>query len=290
MKKILLLAICLSVASCYAPLNNSGFSTNKAWLEIPAKKTNFDGTPYDICYQFNLNLIPASVPAELDLQETCLSKCCWHSEKEEVVLDFNKNFEENLQFYGQAEQYTPAKVTLKVTYSPLLNITAVHVSPRGAVKPDGTLKLKHQTVEDPARLAQLEEQARQDREAYIAQAEHAAQAAARAAANARRQAEKQQRAIELVQLSEASRIDNYFYLIDKDYRQKGYIFLVSRRLYAATPLPDGSYQVTCHAQVQSGKEATQLQNRSLSCGTWKADLTTEKVMPADSVSRQIKAQ
>ena len=286
MKNFILLAICLCLTACYAPLNNSGIATNKSWLEIPAKKTDFDGKQYDACYQFRLQFVPAEASAVLDLRQTCIDACCWRSEKEEIVLDFNKDFDKNLAFYGRAQKFTPDKITLKITHSNLLNISAVHVTPRGAIKANGLVKLKYKTVEDPARLAQIEEQARQEQTHLNAlQADLQNQQFRQTQAQLRRR-----RAIELVQQTCATQIDQYFYLIDKDYRNKNYVFFVSQRLYEATPLPNGSYQVTCHAQIRSGADPQQLDNRSLSCGVWKADLSTQTVTAQDSVARKIKAQ
>ena len=279
--------MCLCTAGCYAPLNNSGIATNKSWLEIPAKKTDFSGKQYDACYQFNLHFIPSHAEAQLDLRENCISACCWRSEKEEVVLDFNKNFEQNLKFYGRADKYTPGKITLKITHSNLLNTSAVHVSPGGAIKSNGTVKLKYQTVEDPVRLAQIQEENRRREEQLVAQLSQP-QVKQTAAVPSDPQAE--QRARELVQRTVGTDIDQYFYLIDKKYRQKNYIFLVSRRIYAAKLLPSGMYQVSCRAQMQSGPAANQLKSRTLSCGLWIADLAQNKVSPQDSVARKIRAQ
>ena len=279
--------MCLILTACYAPLNNSGIATNKSWLEIPAKKTDFDGKQYDACYQFNLHFIPESATAQLDLHENCINTCCWRSERDEIVLDFNKNFEKNLKFYGRAEKYSPEKITLKLTHSNLLNTSAVHVTPSGAIKADGTVKLKATTIEDPARLAQIEAQGRQlqvRRNAWLADQKTLEDIAAQA------DPQVQQRARELLQRTESARIDHYFYLIDKQYRQKGYVFLVSQRLYESHLLPEGNYQVTCHAQVQSGPSPQQLTNRSLSCGTWTVDLAEETVSPQDSIARKIRAQ
>ena len=288
MKKLLLLAMCLYIAGCYTPLNNSGIATNKSWLEIPAKKTDFDGKQYDACYQFNLHFIPAQAEAQLDLHDTCIDACCWRSEKQEIVLDFNKDFDKNLAFYGRAEKFTPAKITLKITHSNLLNTSAVHITPHGAIKANGTVKLKSKLVEDPVRLAQWEEEKRR---AQVQQnARLTDQQNMQAIAASKTDVQAQQRARELVQRTQGTLIDKYFYLLDRDYRQKGYIFLVSQRLYTAQLLPDTTYQVTCHAQVQSGTQPQQLQNRSLSCGTWKVDLTTNTVSPQDSMARKIKAQ
>lgn len=283
---MLLLAILLGTVGCYAPLNNSGVATNKAWLEIAAKKTDFQGKQYDSCYQFRLQFSPAQAAAQLDLRQTCIDSCCWRSDKEEVVLDFNKNYEENLKFYGRAEKYEPDKITLKVTHSDWLNTSAVHVYPRGAIKANGTVKLKHQTIEDPARLAQIESQARR------LQAQHNARLADQQITDDPVQQDPLtlQRAEALVQRLAGTKIDQYFYQLNKQYQQKEYIFLVSTRIYEARLMPDGSYRVSCHAKVQTGAHPQQLKNRSISCGVWNANLAKQTVSAQDTTARKIQAQ
>lgn len=290
MKKILSLAICLLLTGCYTPLNNSGVSTNKAWLEIPAKKTDFQGDQYDSCYQFRLHFIPTDAEAQLDLHDSCIDSCCWRSDKQEVVLDFNKNFEKNLRFYGRAAQYTPEKITLTVSHSNLLNNTTVKVSPRGAISANGTVKLKSKIIENPARLVQIEQQARR------LQAQHNALLAERnipqedETVSVPVDPQAQLRAQQLLQRLESPRIDHYFYQLNKTYQQRGYIFLVSDRIYVARPVADGTFQVTCRAKVRSGTQPAQLQNRTISCGIWKANLVLQTVSPQDSTARKIKAQ
>lgn len=288
MKKALLLAICLYAAGCYAPLNNSGTATNKAWLEIPAKRTDFNGKQYDSCYQFRLHFVPAEAAAELDLQDACIDACCWRSDKEEVVLDFNRNFEQHLKFYGRAEKYTPGTITLKVGHSSLLNTTAVHVSPRGAIRANGTVKLKQKTVEDPARLAQLQAQSR--RQAAYQNALHTdRQNAAAQTLQAEEELAGRRRAQELVQRTQGAGIDQYFYQLNQSYKQKGWVFFIGERAYQARQLADGTYRVTCRARVQTGTDADHLQSRTLSCGVWSVQPLTGTVSPQDGTARQIKA-
>lgn len=289
MKKLLILATVLLACGCYAPLNNSGVSTTKAWLDIPAKKTDFDGKQFDSCYQFRLRFVPADAEAALDLREACINACCWRSDKDEVILDFNKNFEWNLKYYGRADKYTPGKITLKVSHSNLLNTTAVKVSPRGAISRNGTVKLKRETVEDPVRLAQIESQARllqARRNARLAD-ERAAEAEAAEIASYDDPAVKQ-RALDLVQRTEGTRIDRYFYDLNKTYNRRGYVFLLSERFYSAAPLGNYVYRVACNAKVQSGVNAHNLKNRTVSCGVWRADLKAGTVSPADGTARRIK--
>lgn len=291
MKKVLILAMLfLGLSACYTPLNNSGVATTKAWLDIPAKKTDFDGKQFDSCYQFRLHFVPQEAQAALDLQDVCIDTCCWRSEKDEVVLDFNKNFERNLKYYGRADKFTPAKITLKVSHSSLLNTTGVKVSPRGAISNNGTVKLKRETVEDPVRLAQIESAARllQVRRNARLTDERTRRAEQDALASYDDPA-VQKRAQELVQKTEGTRIDRYFYNLNKTYSRKGYVFMLSDRFYTAKPIGDYLFRVVCKAQVRSGVSSAALQNRTVSCGTWQADLTEQTVRPLDGTARKIKA-
>ena len=291
MKKLLSLATLFCLAGCYAPLNNSGVTTNKAWLEVPAKKTDYQGNQYDSCYQFKLRFVPADAEAQLDGQASCIDTCCWRSDKEEVVLDFNKNFDKNLKYYGRAEEYTPAQITLKVSHSNLLNNTVVKVSPRGAISANGTVKLKRKVVEDAVRLAQIEQQSRR----LLAQ--HNAWLADQNIPDEEEEEEidrpdpqAAQRAQQLVQQQQGTHIDQYFYQLNKKYQRKNYVFMVSDRIYTAQRLADGNYQVFCRAKVRSGADAQQLSNRTISCGIWKVDVAAQTVSAQDSTARTIKLQ
>ena len=290
MKKALILAMSFwMTAGCYTPLNNSGVATTKAWLDIPAKKTDFDGKQFDSCYQFRLRFVPADAEAALDLRETCIDACCWRSDKDEVTLDFNKNVEQNLKYYGRADKYTPGKITLKVSHSNLLNTTAVKVSPRGAISRNGTVKLKKKTLEDPVRLAQIEKEARllQVRRNAALTDERTVQAEA-AAASSYNDPAALRRARQLVQRQEGIAIDRHFYNLNKTYNAKGYVFLLSERFYVAKPQENYIYRVTCYAHAQTGVNVHRLRSRTLSCGVWQADLSKEKVSPLDGTARQIR--
>ncbi len=290
MKKVFLLAIfSFSLAACYTPLNNSGVATTKAWLDIPAKKTDFDGKQFDSCYQFRLQFSPDEAQTALAGQNTCIDRCCWRSEQTEITLDFNKDFEKNLKYYGRANKYSPEKITLSVSHSNLLNTTSVKVSPQGAIKKNGLVKLKTQTVEDPVRLAQIESQAR------FLQARRNAYLADKAAEQAEslppvQDSAAEQRAQDLLQRLQGAKIDRYFYNLNKNYKNKGYIFLLSQRIYTAKISDDNIYTVYCKAKVQTGTQAEKLQNRTMSCGIWKIDLASSTATPLDSIARKIKTQ
>lgn len=153
MKKLLVSAIIiLTTAACYTPMSSLDVSTNKPWLDIKATRLDFNHDQYDSCVQFNLHFWPPEAEQNLDLIDSCISACCWRSDKDEVVLDFNKNFERDLQTYGVARKYIPETITLKVTHSNFLNFTKVNVDPAKAINNDGLVKLAYTQVEDKARM------------------------------------------------------------------------------------------------------------------------------------------
>ena len=294
MKKVIWGAIALCVAGCYAPLNNSGVSTTKPWIEVPAKRVDYEGKQYDSCVQLKLRFWPQEAAERLDLQASCISACCWRSEQSEIVLDFNKNFEEELLRYGVARKYSPAQITLKVTHSNLVNVTKVTATPRGAVKNSGLVKLSYTTVRDEARLAQIQEELALQEEVYQPQELVASAKPDRPRVSARTQREKPVpedvgplRARALVQRKVGAQIDNYFYQMNKTYRAQGAIFILSTRLLVPQLKTDGTYLVTCHAKARTGIDEAHLNASDFPCGVWIADLATQLVLPDDKKARQI---
>lgn len=295
MKKVILGAIALWLAGCYTPLNNSGVSTTRQWLEVPAKRVDFDGKQYDSCVQFNLRFWPQEASERLNLQASCISACCWRSEKDEIVLDFNKNFERELRTYGVARKYSPEKITLKVTHSNLVNVTKVTTDPRGAVKKSGLVKLSYTTVHDEKRLAEIERELALQEE-FTPEKEQAPAARPASAPKTPSRAKGGQasaqdvnllRAKGLVQRKVGTQIDTYFYQMNKTYQSAGALFLLSSRMFTAQRLPDGIYQVVCHAKARTGVDETHLNTSDFPCGVWLADLATQLVLPDDAKARQI---
>lgn len=293
MKKVILGAIALYLAGCYTPLNNSGVSTTKPWLEVPAKRVDFDGKQYDSCVQFKLRFWPQEAADRLDLQESCISACCWRSEHDVITLDFNKNFERELHTYGVARKYSPEKITLKVTHSNLVNVTKVTPAPRGAVKNNGLIKLSYDTVRDEKRLAEIEQELALQAEEEIVPKEKQAPAAHPASALKSSAPAKPvediglRRAKALVQRKVGTQIDTYFYHMNKTYQAAGSLFLLSARLLVPKHLPDGTYQVTCHAKARTGIDESHLNSSNFPCGVWLTDLATQMVLPDDAKARQI---
>ncbi len=301
MKRMIYGAIALFLAGCYTPLNNSGVSTTKPWLEVPGKRVDFDGKQYDSCVQFKLRFWPQEAAERLDLQASCISACCWRSEQSEIVLDFNQNFEQELRTHGVARKYSPDKITLKVTHSNLVNVTKVTVDPRGAVKNSGLVKLSYKTVRDEKRLAEIEQElALQEEEVApmpyeqnprgpatdTTTLQHSARAKA-GQAPAKTQDVDALRAKALVQRKVGAQIDTYFYHMNKTYQAAGSLFLLSARLLVPRQQEDGTYLVTCHAKARTGIDEKHVNTSDFPCGVWLVDLNAQMVLPDDNKARQI---
>ena len=304
-------AICIliSLAGCYTPLNNSGVATTKPWLEISGKKTDFNGKQYDSCYQFKVHFWPQEAARQIDLNESCISACCWRSDKEEVTLDFNKNFESDLAIYGRARKYTPEQITFKVNHANLVNTTRVTVSPHGAVKQNGLIKLSYKEYENPTRLAQVEQQRRlqlvkqnadkldQEQRAETEQkniritsrkttsvaVKQSAQPVSQPAATA---AEPHPAKL-LTQRIAGPKIDNYFYQVNKKYNKQDGVFLLSERLFHTQPVDQNTHIVSCYAKARTGADSDHLNAHTFTCGQWLVDLQTQTVTPYDKRAQLI---
>lgn len=184
MKKLLWGAILiLSTAACYTPMSSLDVTTNKPWVDVRATRVDFNHEQYDSCIQYNLRFWPPEAEQNIDLAEACVTECCWRSDKSGVVLDFNKNFEHDLQEYGIARKYTPGKIVIEVSHSNLLSFTKVRVTPSKAINNQGLVKLTYTQVEDKERIEKLTQDEKQRlRDAYvqnkIAELQHTLQSAA----------------------------------------------------------------------------------------------------------------
>jgi len=296
MKKVIGFAILAGVlAGCYTPLNNSGVATTKPWLEIPAKRVDFSGKQYDSCYRFDLRFWPPEAAERLDLQQTCLSACCWRSDKEEVTLDFNKNFEHDLAAYGRARKYNPGQITLKVNHANWLNTTRVTISPRRSITTNGLVKLSYKEYDNPARLAQLEVQARQAAQAAAQQVTTEVQQTqppavtkptkpktVKPSSGALPALVSVHPAQTLLQRIAGPKIDSYFYQMNKRYHKQGAVFLLSERLLYPQVTDTDTYLVSCLAKARTGLDSAHLQASTFPCGQWLVNINTQTVTPYDS--------
>ena len=296
MKKSTWLAILILLTGCYTPMNNSGVATTKPWLEVSGKKLDFDGKQYDSCYQFKLHFWPQEAQQVINLKEACISSCCWRSDKEEVVLDFNKHFETDLAIYGRARKYSPGKITLKISHSNLLNTTKVTASPQRAISNTGLVKLSYKEYENPTRLAQLETSARQQaalaaaqRAAYYQKQEELKQQAQQLPKKTKQKVQKEKKSVSpedlaktLFQRQAGTKVDTFFYQMDKTYKKQGAVFLLSDRIIQAHQTSiDGLYHLSCQAKARTGLDIKQLRASTFSCGTWQVDTQKQTVEPLD---------
>ena len=293
MKKILSGAIFVFLlGGCYTPLNNSGVATTKPWLEVSGKKLDFDGKQYDSCYQFNIHFWPPEAIEQIDLQEACISACCWRSDKAEVTLDFNKNFEKNLAYYGRANKYSPGRITLKVTHSNLVNTTKVTVSPKGAISNNGLVKLSYKEHENPTRLAQIEAASprlQTQRNAYLIEQRQQQEEAEKQNQKQTKETQAAETMVKNLLLRKAgSKIDAYFYEMNKTYKKQGAVFMLSDRILNVSPLnTQGDYTISCHAKARTGVNAKKLNSSTFSCGRWRISLEDASVIPDDRKALQI---
>ena len=297
MKKLILLAIVMLLVGCYTPMNNSGVSTNKPWIDVSGTRLDFNGDQYDSCVKFNLRFWPQEAAERINLYQSCITACCWRSEKNEVTLDFNKDFEKELVQKGRARKYTPGQVTLKVTHSNFVNLTKVTVSPHGAINNKGLLKLKYEEIDDPERLAQLQAarnavrspSPETTREFTITPTKSKkTNVSTQTAPSVRAVTDpSSERAKQLLQLNRGTQIDTYFYGMNKTYRKQGSLFLLSSRFFQATPYGQDTFLVSCHAKARTGIEETQLKASDFSCGKWIVNVQNETVEPYDTKAKTI---
>ncbi len=296
MKKSLCSAILFFLlCGCYTPLNNSGVATTKPWLEVSGTRTGFDGKQYDSCYRFNIRFWPQEAAENIDLKDACVSACCWRADKEEITLDFNKNFEADLAINGRARKYSPSQITFKVSHSNLVNTTKVTTDPKGAVSNSGLVKLSYKDYENPARLAQIAQHARtleNSRQTALNAARKTSPAAPQKttapAAAKENSPDYTELAKALVHRTAGAKIDAYFYQMDKTYKKQGAVFLLSDRiLRARTGASAGVYTVTCQAKARTGIDAQHLRASTFSCGTWDVNVMQNTVTPSDKRAQMI---
>lgn len=287
MKKILCFATLFFAAGCYTPMNNSGMATTKAWLEIPAVRTDFDGKQYDACYQFNLSFLPPGAKDGLDLQAACISACCWQSDKPVVRLNLNENFERDLAAYGRARRYEPGIITLKTSRSSLLNTANVSVSPKGVISRNGVVKVTYEEVDDPARIRQVARQKQADAQ-RLAQQRAQRDLQEEQALLAEQNQARLNLAATVLQRQKAAVIDRFFYQMEKAYKQKSQVFLLGSRVYVPRATQQTNvYSVTCSAPIQTGVSLEKLTPQTVSCGRWNVNIDTLFIVPASNRARQI---
>ena len=284
----------LTAAGCGNPLTyDSAYASNKNWLEVVSDKKDWQGSQTDSCYQFHFKFLPEDAAARVvNNNANCINRCCWRSSAPEVILDFNAGFKQDLAENGTARLFTPGQIKIKIKYSSILGLISAGVTPSGAIRRDGTVKLKYKDVTDGAVLARLAaRKAERDQAAAAqtaaAQTQEQAQAA-RDAAQTRRlmfQADKNQ-SIDLVKRKYGRKIDDYLYGLDLARRKKGYVLINADKDWQAAP-QNGSFAVTCVSKSKLGKTKNTLKDYPIDCGQWLVNLDTASVQPYNARAEKI---
>lgn len=294
MKKLFPFALFfLSACATNMQYGTDGVS-NKNWLEIAMSKKDFGGKKYDICYKFNLRGLNEDLKRRINNDDNCITKCCWLSERGEVVINTNKGLEEELRAAGRANKYSPAEVKIKVSFASVLGLANAAASPN-VINRNGVIKLKSAPVEDRARLRQVEaERAYEEQQAALRLAEYqqyqAQLKAADEALSFELTAENNKKlAVSYVRRFYGRQIDSFLYSLDEAERKRGNIILFENRQWQAVPRGENLFTVSCYAPARFGKTQKSLKNTTLECGVWLVSLEEMDAKPHDALAIKIAA-
>ncbi|MCL2887920.1 MAG: hypothetical protein FWF35_01205 [Elusimicrobia bacterium] len=296
MKKIFLVICALLAAGCGNPLTyDSAYASNKNWLEVVTDKKDWQGNQVDSCYKFNFKFLPQDAAARVNNNFNCINECCWRGSTPEVVLDFNAGFKKELEENGTARLFTPDKIRIKIKYSGLLGLITAKVTPAGAIKRDGTIKLKYKEETNPAVLARAAARQAELQEAATAQANIAAQQAqqqkTQEAAETKRltyEADKN-RSVDYVKRIYGQAIDKYLYNLDLAQRKKGYVLINAEKEWKVVP-QNNNFLVNCTSKSKLGKTQNTLKDYPIDCGVWLVNLNNSTAKPYNTLAAQIAAQ
>ncbi|MGB2578743.1 hypothetical protein AAIR98_000662 [Elusimicrobium simillimum] len=295
MKKLFFILLILPIQACHNPLTlDSAYASNKEWLEVVSGKKDWEGKQYDMCYKFNLKFLPEDAKNRVANDRNCITRCCWLSDVDEVTLNLNEGLEQELKTKGVARKYTPEKITIKVKYSSLLELSTASAAPSGAIKRDGTVKLKYKEENDFAVLEAVSQTAMAKSEsaaaaAYINQiraAEAKAKDTAEVAALTAQYEQKQ--AVAYVKRFYGFDIDNYLYKLDLEQRKSGYVLISGDKEWHTKTVQDATL-VTCTSKSKRGKSTTSLKDYPIACGQWLVT-NNAQVRPYNALATQIAAK
>lgn len=296
MKKILFftLVLPLLISGCSHTVKYGAYNpTNKDWLEIAGEKKDFENKQYDSCFKFNLKILPSSALKRINKEYACIDYCCWRSDGEEIIIDFNDGFEEELARYGRALKYTPGQVKFTVKYASLIDMTKVTTAPAGAVKQDGTLNLKYEEITNPQRLASVERDLRmrssqKERQLTTAQKLARAQAVKDARESELLTAEYNRKtAVNLILRIYGKEIDSYLRKRDAARQTGGNIVTTGQKQWDIEERHEGVYFVNCKSQNYIGKTKNTMKPYSEPCGRWQSDIYEKEVFPLNATAEKI---
>ncbi|MDR0292232.1 MAG: hypothetical protein LBI01_05690 [Elusimicrobium sp.] len=296
MKKSFLAICVLFAAGCSNPLTyDSAYASNKNWLEVVTDKKDWEGNQTDSYYKFHFKFLPPDAAARVNNNFNCINQCCWRSGTPEVILDFNAGFKQDLEENGTAKFYTPGKIKIKIKYSSVLGLITASVTPAGAIKRDGTIKLKYKEEVNPAVTARLAAMRAAKQDAADAQANIAAQRELQLKAQADAETKRltyeadKNRSVDYIKRIYGRAIDEYLYNLDLAQRKKGYVLLNAEKEWKVIPLGN-NFLVNCTSKSKLGKTQNTLKDYPIDCGAWLVDLNNASVKPYDALAAQIAAK
>ncbi|ACC97879.1 hypothetical protein Emin_0320 [Elusimicrobium minutum Pei191] len=296
MRNIILFITVFIMFSCAGNVTyDSAYASNKEWLEVVSDKKDWEGKQVDSCFKLNFKFIPEEAKNRLDKRFSCTQTCCWRSDMPEVVLDFNRDYAQDLAMKGRSRKYEPGVIRIKIKYSSVLGVITASVTPAGAISRDGTIKLKYKEETNLYRISQLEKQKTIQDEAYEAkkiiqnarEAELKTQEQKRISTLTLNYNKKQ--SIDYVKRFFGYDIDNYLYRLDREDAKKGYILINGDKEWNSAMF-DNMFLVTCVSDSKRGKTQNSLKPYPIHCGIWLVDLDNNTVVPHNALAKQIAAK
>lgn len=155
MKRIYILLTTAALLSGCVGMNYSDGDSTKQWLKVVSSKKDMDGNVTDVCYRLDLKFNPAEAITRLDTDMSCITKCCWYSERKSVELNFNSAFPDEIVKNGIAKKYSPENVNFYISYSPFLDTIHGRVSQKSAINREGLVTLEYTEVKDTERYLKI---------------------------------------------------------------------------------------------------------------------------------------
>lgn len=101
------------------------------------------------------------------------------------------------------------------------------------------------------------------------------------------QIDRVQTAQDLLEYQAGTKIDTYFYYMNRWYREQQAVFILEKRTYIPRVQPDGTYLLTCRARAHTGPDKAHVHALYFPCGVWKVDVGLQVVLPHDKKAEKI---
>ena len=99
-----------------------------------------------------------------------------------------------------------------------------------------------------------------------------------------------QTAQNLLEYQAGTKIDTYFYYMNRWYREQQAVFILDKRIYLPRVQDDGTYLLTCLTKAHTGVDKAHIRALNFPCGVWKVDVGLQIVLPHDKKAEDIWAE